>query len=94
MKKLLVVLVMLVALSANAQWQPDVRLTNDTMVSNTSPNNAWCVAANGNVVHVVWTDQRDSNYVIYYKRTTDGGTSWGADTRLINNTYYYTIHLL
>ena len=41
-----------------AQWQPDVRLTNDPAASVTSLNNAWCVAASGNVVHVVWNDWR------------------------------------
>jgi hypothetical protein len=73
-------------LIANAQWQPDVRLTNDPAISYTSYNNAWCIASSGTVVHVVWYDGRDNNYEIYYKRSTDGGISWGADTRLTNNT--------
>ena len=68
-----------------AQWQPDVRLTNNPALSNTSPDNAWCIAASGNVVHVVWYDFRDGNNEIYYKRSTDGGLSWGADTRLTNS---------
>jgi hypothetical protein len=69
------------------QWEPDVRLTNDPALSQTSYNNAWCVAANGNLVHIVWYDYRDKmNYAeIYYKRSTDGGVTWGADTRLTNN---------
>jgi hypothetical protein len=69
-----------------SQWQPDVRLTNDPANSLTSLNNAWCIVASGDVVHVVWFDNRDGNYEIYYKRSTDGGVSWGADTRLTNNT--------
>jgi len=68
------------------QWQPDVRLTNESAGSFTSENNAWCIAANGNILHVVWYDIRDGNYEIYYKRSTDGGTSWGADERLTNST--------
>lgn len=70
---------------SQAQWQPDVRLTIDPALSRTSFNNAWCVAANGNVVHVVWEDERDGNEEIYYKRSTDGGISWETDTRLTNN---------
>jgi hypothetical protein len=35
-------------------------------------------------VHVVWSDARDADYEIYYKRSTDGGISWGGDTRLTN----------
>jgi hypothetical protein len=73
-----------------AQWQPDVRLTNDAAYSLTSYNNAWCVAANVNVVHVIWMDSRDGgdNYEIYYKRSTDGGVNWGADKRLTSDSSF------
>ncbi|WP_337867127.1 hypothetical protein, partial [Ignavibacterium sp.] len=81
----LLILFTLNSLNLFAQWQPDLRLTNDPAVSYTSTNNAWCIAASGSVVHVVWRDQRDGNDEIYYKRSTDGGISWGADTRLTNN---------
>jgi len=69
-----------------AQWQPDQRLTNNTASSNTSNNNARCVAASENEVHVVWYDDRNpGNSEIYYKRSTDGGINWGADVRLTNS---------
>jgi len=29
-----------------------------------------------NHIHVVWADKTPSNYEIYYKRSTNGGTSW------------------
>ena len=73
-----------IILNSFAQWEPDVRLTNASGYSYTSRNNAWCVAANGNVVHAVWYDNRGDNEEIYYKRSTDGGINWGADTRLTN----------
>ena len=38
-----------------------------------------------NSVYVVWNDNRDGNYEIYYKHSTDGGTTWSADTRLTND---------
>ena len=69
-----------------SQWQPDVRLTNDTAASFTSYNNAWCIASSGSVVHVVWTDTRDGKFQVYYKRSLDAGVNWGADTRLSDNT--------
>ncbi|UCG92988.1 MAG: T9SS type A sorting domain-containing protein [candidate division WOR-3 bacterium] len=65
-----------------AQWEPDYRLTANNDSSFTSYNNAWCVAANEDTVHVVWYDNRDGNYEIYYKRSSDGGVTWGPDTRL------------
>jgi len=67
-----------------SQWQADLRLTNNPAASYTNYNNAWCIAANGDIVHVVWHDNRDGNLEIYYKRSVDGGSSWGADTRLTN----------
>ncbi len=75
-------LVLVPVLSALAQWQPDQRLTNNTALSYTSQNSAWCVAATGDTVHAVWYDYRDGNSEIYYKRSTDGGATWGSDTRL------------
>ncbi len=82
---LLTSLILLVTVVSQAQWQPDVRLTNDPAVSFVVYGNAWAIAAIGNTLHVVWTDFRNGNFEIYYKRSTDGGTSWGADTRLTNN---------
>jgi hypothetical protein len=75
----------LYAVVSQAQWQQDVRLTNDPANSVTSYNNARNVAASANVVHIVWNDIRDGNMEIYYKRSTDAGVSWGVDTRLTNN---------
>ncbi len=68
-----------------AQWEPDIRLTNDAALSNTTPNHTRCITSSGDSVHVVWWDSRDGNDEIYYKNSTDGGTSWGADKRLTNN---------
>jgi hypothetical protein len=85
MKKLFLFAALIFAANLSpAQWQPDVRLTNDPANSHTSNSNARLIAANGDTIHVVWYDERDGNPEIYYKRSTDGGISWGADTRLTN----------
>lgn len=68
-----------------AQWEPDQRLTFTDSMLTTSQNYARSIAAAGDYVHVVWWDKRDGNYEIYYKRSTDGGTTWEADIRLTNN---------
>jgi len=75
----------LAPLTALAQWEPDVRLTNDPLDSITCFNNAKCVAAEGAVIHVVWHDNRDGNSEIYYKRSIDNGTTWGPDTRITDD---------
>lgn len=97
MKKLFYTLAIVIILQCTltinncmSQWQSDVRLTNDPGLSYTSScNNARCIASSGDTLHVVWYDNRSGgNYEIYYKRSIDGGISWGADTRLTNNVYY------
>ncbi len=81
-KKLILALIFLLSVSiAHSQWQPDARLTNNSGSSNTSGQN---IAASGSTIHVTWYDDRDGNYEIYYKRSTDAGLSWGADVRITN----------
>jgi len=73
-----------------AQWQPDVRLTNDPALSATTAySNARCIASSGDTVHVVFRDNRlGGNYEIFYKRSVDGGLTWGPDTRISNNVFF------
>ena len=75
----IVAIPLLSAVPVFATWGPDVRLTNNPAISQ-NPH----VAISGNNVHVVWCDGRDGSATVYYKRSTDGGTTWGADTRLSN----------
>jgi hypothetical protein len=84
-KLFLSALLVIVSISSRAQWEPDVRLTNNPSSSFTSINNQWCIGAKGDTLHGVWTDLRDGNTEIYYKRSVDRGLTWGADTRLTNN---------
>jgi hypothetical protein len=81
----IILLILLITFVSKAQWQTDIRLTNDPAGSLTSYNNAWCIASNGNIMHIIWYDDRDGNSEIYYKRSTNGGVSWGADIRLTIN---------
>jgi len=40
------------------------------------------IAVNENTVHVVWTDYRDYNSEIYYKKSTNNGETWDTAQRL------------
>jgi hypothetical protein len=64
-------------------WGADIRLTNNK--SNSLPPS---MAVSGSFVHVVWYDDRDGNTEIYYKRSSDGGSTWGPDTRLTDDPFY------
>ncbi len=78
------ILILLLVNNLSAQWEPDVRLTYDDSTSWTSMNNAWCIAADGDSIHVVWYDNRFGNSAIYYKRSTDGGITWLLDSQLVD----------
>jgi hypothetical protein len=88
MKKLLSYFVLIIVVSfsnqLHSQWSSDVRLTNSTGSSMTSFNTG-SIASSGDTIHIVWRDNRDGNTEIYYKRSTNGGLSWGPDVRLTNN---------
>jgi len=70
------------SIDGGMSWASDTRLTyaDDCAVYP-------CIAVSGDYVHVVWMDTRDGVQVceVYYKRSTDGGTTWGPDTRLTYN---------
>jgi hypothetical protein len=63
---------------ARADWSAVQRLTW-TVGSSSSPAIAM---DSGSTVHVVWHDLTPDNAEIYYKRSTDGGTSWSPAKRL------------
>lgn len=65
--------------NGGVSWGEDTRLTNELRISE-SPS----ITCNASGVHIAWIDLRDSNInaEVYYKRSTDNGNTWGADTRL------------
>jgi hypothetical protein len=79
--------------NAEVGWT-DAILISDFGVSCKEPK----VAAQGNYVHVVWTDDSGGN--IYYRRSTDNGWTWDFETILGNGSnpkievYGYYVHVL
>jgi hypothetical protein len=61
-------------------WDAEKRLTD-------LPYESWVptVAVSGRHVFVAWVDYRDGNEEEYIKRSTDGGVTWGPDTRLTSD---------
>ncbi len=62
-------------------WTPTQRLT---FTSGLSYNEAIAVDPSGNL-HVLWSSDAPGNEEIYYKRSTDGGSSWTPSQRLTWN---------
>jgi len=64
--------------NGGASWSANQRLT---WTANGSYDPDIAVASSGRV-HVVWHDYTSGNYEIYYRGSTDGGTSWLPSQRL------------
>jgi hypothetical protein len=62
-------------------WGKKMRLTKTTRYIY-SPS----LALSANSIHVVWYDDTPGNDEIYYRRSTDNGTTWGKTRRLTRNT--------
>lgn len=63
-----------------AQWEPDVRVTND-------PGNSFlcgqqCLVALGDTLHVVFVDDRSGDFNVYYTRSLDAGANWDSAVRV------------
>ncbi len=61
-------------------WGVETRLTENDNFSNIPS-----VAVAENNVHVAWEENRDGNFEMYYKSSTDNGQTWGTDERLTND---------
>lgn len=78
-------LILLLPLGLSAQFTPETRLTNAAGASYTSYNNANVMAANGDVIHLVYTDERGLAGEVYYQRSIDGGKTWQTAVQLTTN---------
>jgi hypothetical protein len=77
---LLVVILCLSVGSAFGQWEPDQRLTNDPADSYLCGQQ--CIVADGDTLHVIFTDNRTGGYSIYYMRSLDAGVTWDSAVQL------------
>jgi hypothetical protein len=75
-------IVCVAAMGIGAQWGPDTKLSTTDSSAQLNENMGPSIAASGDTVHVVWWDSKNNGSAIYYKRSTDAGVTWGADTRL------------
>jgi hypothetical protein len=58
-------------------WSSDYRLSNVSDYEYTP-----AIVASGSNIHVVWDDDSDGNYKIYYKNSSDSGITWSPDYQL------------
>jgi len=72
------------SLDEGVTWTPGKKLT---WAEGYSSDPKMSIDSN-NAVHVVWWDTASGVWETYYRRSTDGGTTWGARKRLSWNSGY------
>jgi hypothetical protein len=82
MKGLCLLLLLIPATSANAQWGPDVKLSTNEGAAMLNENMGHCIVTNGDTVYVVWSDLKNNGQAIYFRRSADKGVTWGPDRRI------------
>lgn len=61
-------------------WENEIRLTNDINITRTPS-----LVANGSYVNIVFSDHRNNQKQIYYKRSTNDGITWEAEFPISDN---------
>ena len=82
MKILFFYLLLAIPTALNAQWGPDTKLSTNEVSANLSENMGQSIVAVGSTVHIVWADSGIDSGAIFYKRSLDGGVTWGPDTKI------------
>lgn len=69
------------SLDGGMTWEPELRLTTDPEGARAE---SWApsLSAWGESVHLAYFDKRTGLFQIYYRRSLDGGATWGADMLL------------
>ncbi len=62
-------------------WSQPTRLTHASGDSFTP-----AIAVYKETIHVVWSDERDGNFEIYYKKSLDNGVTWDEEDTKLSNT--------
>jgi len=66
-----------------------VTWTTDQRITNTPGNSDYpSVAVRGADIHVVWMENDNGEWEVYYVRSTDAGETWGEETPLTNAPEY------
>lgn len=61
-------------------WSTDIKI-------NSVDSNAYnpVIAVSGSNVHIIWNDDRNDTTNLYYIKSTDNGSTWGSNIRLVTN---------
>ena len=76
MKTVILLFALTIPVFLTAQFSGGSRMTNDPKDQYLSYNNAYNLAASGDVIHLVYNDKAGTDAEISYLRSEDGGSTW------------------
>jgi len=82
---LLISILLSVLNTSEITWSPEDQLTTDPEID-WKPCGTHFLQATNETIWVVWTSNRTGNDEIFYKNSSDGGSTWSNDTQLTNYT--------
>lgn len=66
----------------HGQWKSAQRFSS---TGTAQPSHTWSISSSfGGMVHIVWSDTRDVNSVVFYRRSTDYGETWEDEIRFVD----------
>lgn len=76
------IIVLAFPLMAHAEWGQEIKLSSNHGKASLNENMGHCLIASGRMLHAVWTETRESDSAIHYRRSADGGRTWSDHVRL------------
>lgn len=68
-----------------SDWDAALRLSSSSAVTSLAYNNAHVLRAVGKTLHLVFSDAREGNAEVYYRRSDDAGATWGPERRVTSS---------
>jgi len=68
------------SIDGGTTWTPDTQLTTNVLMQDLPAIAVW-----DSLVHIVYHDEQNGNWEVYYLRSTDSGVTWDPEVRLTND---------
>jgi hypothetical protein len=81
-RALAAILLLAYSRSAHAEWGQKVQLSSKDAQASLNENMGHCLIAKGSTLYAVWTEKKDTDSAIHFRRSMDRGVTWDAAVRI------------
>jgi hypothetical protein len=68
--------------SSHAEWGEKSQLSSKDVQASLNENMGHCLIAQDSTLYAVWTEKKDADSAIHFRRSTDRGATWSAAVRI------------